>query len=61
VVTILIKSIMMMLLILKEKRSMEVMVRNPSSQFPMWGGAGPRFSDAGPRSVGHQTLGSSTI
>ena len=30
---------------------MEVMMRTPGSQFPMWGGAGPRFSEAGPRSV----------
>jgi hypothetical protein len=34
----------------KSKR-MEVLMRAPGSQFPMWGGAGPRFSEAGPRSV----------
>jgi hypothetical protein len=34
-----------------KRKRMEVLMRAPGSQFPMWGGAGPRFSEAGPRSV----------
>jgi hypothetical protein len=35
----------------RKRKRMEVLMRAPGSQFPMWGGAGPRFSEVGPRSV----------